>query len=373
MIPIAANADCEASSVDVKLKTPTISDLKVTDNCTSSENDYTIEWTRNYNGTVSTNLEAPYLVGTTLITWIVKDNAGNESTCEQKVVVTDTIGPDFDCDLLVDINVSADANCQATAEDVIIAGLRIPTTTADDKCSPTGQVVSGVGTRSDGKDVMTDPYSLGVTVITWTFTDGSENKTICTQNVIVTDNTAPVFLDCDNLKDIIINLEKDICEADIDRVKDSLGTQSAIDNCSTIIVGVPGVGEAGSEILPESFPVGTTIVTWVFDDKKGNITYCEQKVIVNDTIPGDTTGVCPKEPIHVDATIDCDATFDMIDFPELSIIDKCDGIILPDRILRSDNKDYKKDPYIVRTATSTWYSGVAKGNESTCSPDVIVA
>ena len=157
-----------------------------------------------------------------------------------------------------------------------------PTTTADDKCSPTGQVVSGVGTRSDGKDVMTDPYSLGVTVITWTFTDGSENKTICTQNVIVTDNTAPVFLDCDNLKDITIELASDKCEATLDEIKLALGEHYASDNCSNEkIKGEPKIVAASGNLLPfpDVFKKDTiSVVVWVFTVNIGNETKCFQNL-----------------------------------------------------------------------------------------------
>jgi len=62
----------------------------------------------------------------------------------------------------------------------VSANVNVPTPPASDNC----QLKSVVGTRSDGK-ALNAPYPRGVTIITWTATDASNNTSTCTQSIVV--------------------------------------------------------------------------------------------------------------------------------------------------------------------------------------------
>lgn len=62
----------------------------------------------------------------------------------------------------------------------VTANINLTTPPASDNC----QLKSVVGTRSDGK-ALSAPYPLGLTIVTWTATDASNNTTVCTQSIVV--------------------------------------------------------------------------------------------------------------------------------------------------------------------------------------------
>ncbi|MDZ7899814.1 MAG: SdrD B-like domain-containing protein [Arcicella sp.] len=114
-------------------------------------------------------------------------------------------------------------------------------------------------------------FPIGSTTVTYTATDAKGNKTTCSFVVNVVkiiscdvDTQAPVFYDCPT--DIIVT---------------TTGTSSVVywdhpavgDNC-----GIPNVSynyEPGG-----SFPVGTTTVTYIAKDAKGNTSICTFKITV---------------------------------------------------------------------------------------------
>ena len=88
---VNVNADsgsCTASNVN--LGTPTI-----TDNCSASE------------VTITNNAPTVFPIGTTTVTWTIKDAAGNTVTCNQTVTVTDNQTPSV-VSCAAPVNVNAD-------------------------------------------------------------------------------------------------------------------------------------------------------------------------------------------------------------------------------------------------------------------------
>lgn len=177
-------------------------------------------------------------LGTTIITWIYADSAGNVTTQQQNVTISDTQAPIPDVTSLADL----------TGE----CSISMPTApTATDSCS---------GTVSGTPDVAFPIWTQGTTVVTWTFTDNAGNTSTQTQNFTVTDTTAPVP-DVANLPDLI-----DPCEV-------TGTTVTATDNC---------FGQMGGQTsvpFPISTP-GTTVITWTFDDGNGNISTQTQNIII---------------------------------------------------------------------------------------------
>ena len=214
--------------------------------------------------------------GTTVVTWIYTDTAGNSSTQTQNVIIDDVTAPVADVSSLVDLT----GECSVTAPTV---------PTATDNCD--GAIT---GTTMTVFPVTTP----GTTVVTWTYTDTNGNSSTQTQNVIVDDVTAPVA-DVASLLDLTAECSLSAPTA-----------PTSTDNCDGAITGT----------TTTTFPVttqGTTIITWTFTDAAGNSSTQTQNVIIDDvTAPiadatslADLTGECsvttPSAPI---ATDNCDGS-----------------------------------------------------------------
>jgi hypothetical protein len=109
--------------------------------------------------------------------------------------------------------------------------------------------------------------AFGTTVVTWTYNDGNGNTTTQTQNVIITDNTAPVPTVA-NLPDV-----NGVCSVG------SLTAPTGTDNCG----GTVTVTHNAS--LPIT-TIGTTVVTWTYDDGHGNTTTQTQNVVISNPVLG---------------------------------------------------------------------------------------
>lgn len=118
-------------------------------------------------------------VGQTIITYTADDGHGHTSSAYQTVTVTDNTPPSLS--VPADITTDAPANsCSANVDP--------GTATGSDNCP--GVTITGV--RSDSQP-LNDPYPVGVTTITWTAKDASNNVTTGTQTITVKDAQAPVI------------------------------------------------------------------------------------------------------------------------------------------------------------------------------------
>ncbi|MES2800793.1 MAG: HYR domain-containing protein [Bacteroidota bacterium] len=196
---------------------------------------------------VTNNGLVTYPLGITTVTWTVVDAAGNLATCAQTVTVLDTQLPTITCP--ANVTVPADAGiCSASA-----VALGTPLTA--DNCS-VASVTNNAPTI----------FPLGLTVVTWTVTDGSGNFVSCNQNVTVLDTQAPTITCPSN---ITVSAGGGSCSA----TGINLGTPITADNCSVASV---------TNNAPVIFPLGNTTVTWTVTDGSGNITSCTQIVTVVD-------------------------------------------------------------------------------------------
>ena len=220
--------------------------------------------------TVSNNAPTIFPLGDTIVTWTVKDAAGNTSTCTQKVQVVDNQLPAQPT--LADVTVG---QCEGTPT--------APTTT--DGCAGT---ITGTTTTSFPLTTQ------GNHVVTWTFDDENGNSVTANQNVYVTDDTAPVR---PTLADVTVGQ----CE----------GTPTApttSDNCAVTITGT----------TTTSFPLttqGNHVVTWTFDDGNGNSVTANQNVYVTDdtapvrpTLADVTVGQCEGTPTAPTTSDNCAVT-----------------------------------------------------------------
>lgn len=176
--------------------------------------------------------------GTTIVTWTFDDGAGNISTQTQNVIVVDGNAPVPDLTSLAPVS----AECEVT----LIAP------TATDSC--TG-VVTGTTTT-------TFPLTtIGTTTVTWTYDDGNGNSVTQDQVVTLTDVTAPLP-DVPVLSDIT-----GVCEV-------TPTAPTATDACAGALTAT----------TTTTFPIttiGSTTITWVYDDGNGNVVTQDQIVVVS--------------------------------------------------------------------------------------------
>ncbi len=196
------------------------------------------------NGTAATPFPIATFIagaaGTIPVTLVVTDGNFNVDSCVAQVTVLDTLGPVPDVVSLSDVT----AECQVTS---------LTGQSATDNCD---------GATNGTNDAIFPITAQGTTSVTWTYADSHGNTTIQTQNVVITDVTNPVP-DVASLTDL-----SDNCEVVAPT------SPTAMDNCTGALTGTPDV----------TFPIstlGTTVVTWTYDDGNGNTVTQTQNVIIN--------------------------------------------------------------------------------------------
>jgi uncharacterized repeat protein (TIGR01451 family) len=118
-------------------------------------------------------------VGQTIITYTADDGHGHTASATQTVTVIDNTPPNLSVPPNQTVNAPPNS-CSANVN----PGMA----TANDNCP--GVTVAGV--RSDSQP-LNAPYPVGVTTITWTATDASNNTTAGVQTITVKDATSPVI------------------------------------------------------------------------------------------------------------------------------------------------------------------------------------
>lgn len=264
--------------------------------------------------------------GTTIITWTYDDGNGNISTQPQSIVINDVSDPQtptlsdqlLDCSSPAIAPTTSDA-CVGTITGTTTDALSFPTSglyvinwTFDDgngniilvsqnvivsdmsdPVTPTLSDVTGecsatvsVPTTTDAcagniTGTTTDPLSysiVGTYIITWTFDDGNGNSINATQNVFITDVTAPTAT---------APADAFTC----DGIVSSIGLTNVNDNCSTPLVSYvlngATTGSGSGDASAVLFEPGISTVTYTLDDGNGNtsqyvvtVTYEEVEQIV---------------------------------------------------------------------------------------------
>lgn len=235
------NGSCEVTS----LIAPT-----ATDNCTGPS---IITITNDATLPIST-------LGTTIVTWTYDDGNGNTSVQTQSIVIVDTIAPVADSLTLPDFV----SDCEGS--------LNPPTAT--DACN--GAIT---GTTTTTFPVTTQ----GTTVVTWSFDDGNGNISTQDQSIVLADVVTPVA-DVAILPDF-----NAVCEA-------TPPAPTGVDACTGVITATSTT----------TFPVtaiGTTTITWTYDDGNGN-TYDQVQDIVVTNITATTTATMDGVTLTSDITGD---------------------------------------------------------------------
>ena len=301
--------ECSAAAANVTLGNPTAAD-----NCS-----------------VTTSNDAPssYPVGTTTVTWTAVDPSGNDVTATQTVTVVDNIDPTITAPAAVTVNCDAGA-CSAAAANVTLGSA----TTADN-CSV-------ASTTNDAPN----SFPVGTTTVTWTVTDASGRTATATQDVTVVDNIDPTITAPAN---VTVNVDAGQCDADAANV--TLGNATTADNCGI---------QSTTNDAPNTYPVGTTTVTWTVEDVNGRTATATQTVTVVDNI--DPTLTAPADvTVNVDAG-ECSAAAANVTLGNPTAADNCSVTTSNDA----------PSSYPVGTTTVTWTAVDPSGNDVTATQTVTV-
>ncbi|MCP4121575.1 MAG: HYR domain-containing protein [Bacteroidetes bacterium] len=354
-------------------------------------------------------------VGTTTVTYIATDVAGNTDSCEFDVTVTDDEDP-FLTGCPADTIISADSGmCEAA---LVLWAPPVPS----DNCP-------GVTMTSSNNSGETFP--VGVTTVTYIATDVAGNDDTCTFTITIEDNENPIPACQSGFVDLDAAGTGSITAADIDdgstdncgidtmtldqydftcadvgsvtvtlTVTDLTGNDSTCtatvtveDNvdpvaaCQDITVYLDATGNvtiSGSDIDggssdacgiasydadPDAFTcdeTGSNTVTLTVTDNNSNTATCTANVEVLDTIPPVIT--CPADVTASNDSGVCEGT---VTVPQPSVLDNCDsrGTTLWNDYTMTDDAS---GVYPVGTTTVQWVAFDESGNSDTCYMDVTV-
>ena len=212
--------------------------------------------------------------GTSTVTYIAEDAAGNADTCSFTVTVTDTEDPSISCPTAISVGNDAGL-CGAT--------VTYPDPTATDNCTGvTSQLLSGIGSGN--------LFPVGLTTETFIAVDGFGNTDTCSFTVTVSDLESPMLVGCP------ANMTKDNDPGQCSAVV-TWSTVLANDNCGATLTASHSSGT--------SFLLGTTQVSFTATDSSGNMDSCSpsrspltiQKVrtsLVQPTLPSPIPPECAE-------------------------------------------------------------------------------
>ncbi len=312
--------------------TVTIIPATATDNClitnvTGVRSDYPL------------TLTDPFPLGLTTILWTAMDLTGNSATCVQTVTIIDTEDPVITCP----------ANVVVNADQGLCSASVSVSATAIDNCG----TPSVYGIRSDA-GLMTDPFPVGITTITWTAVDNFQNIDVCVSTVEVIDNQPPVMT-CP--QDINTGNTPGYCHAYL-----YVPYPNATDNCTS--VSVYGV-RSDALTLYDPYPIGTTTIIWTAYDMSGNSATCTQTITITDVENPSIS--CPNDIYtHTDQGL-CSASLQLL-IP--LAWDNCGTPTVTG--VRSDALPLG-DPYPLGTTTIVWTAVDMYGNSSTCTQTINVS
>jgi YVTN family beta-propeller protein len=280
--------------------------------------------------TVTNDAPATFPVGTTIVTWTVTDAAGNTATATQTVTVTDDENP---------VIVHTPLNITQT-NDAGVCGAKVSwhEPVASDNCP-------GVTLSSDHHSGETFP--VGTTTVTYTATDAYGHSVTSSFTVTVTDDENPVIVHTP--LNITQTNDAGVCGARV-----SWHEPVASDNC-------PGVTLSSDHHSGETFPVGTTTVTYTATDAYGHSVTSSFTVTVTD----DENPVITHMPLNIIQTNDAGVCGARVSWHEPVASDNCPGVTLS-----SDH--HSGETFPVGTTTVTYTATDAYGHSVTSSFTVTV-
>ncbi|WP_417858570.1 HYR domain-containing protein, partial [Xanthomarina gelatinilytica] len=266
-------------------------------------------------------------LGTLSVTLYVEDAYGNTSSCVANVTIEDSIPPTVACQ---DITVQLDAsgNASITTGDIDFGSV--------DNCAIAYMTLD---------QTTFNCANVGNNTVTLSVTDIMGNTSSCTATVTVEDNIAPTIT-CPS--DITVSNDAGQCDAVV-----TWTAPTGADNCAGAVV-------TSSHNPGDTFPIGTTTVTYTITDAAGLTNSCSFDVTVNDT--ENPTITCPGDITISNDAGQCDA---VVTWTAPTGADNCAGAV----VTSSHNPG---DTFPIGTTTVTYTITDAAGLTNSCSFDVTV-
>ncbi|MFZ4545109.1 MAG: HYR domain-containing protein [Saprospiraceae bacterium] len=224
-------------------------------------------------------------------TWqVVEWCSGNAQSMVQFIKVDDKVPPTMNCPTDVTIGTKATA-CNAD--------YTFPNVNPQDNCSPTNLITLQYSSSKGvilGNTVQNLP--IGVTTVSITETDNCGNKTICTYNITVRDDSPPVAV-CSGLKNVSLGLDgkAELTAASFD--------DGSVDNCGIDRFEISRFGTTVNFLPKIIFDCNdcndTIMVVMRVWDSSGNFNDCMTSVYVDDKLAPKIT--CPAN-VTLNCTVD---------------------------------------------------------------------
>ena len=268
--------------------------------------------------TITNDAPASFSLGDTVITWTATDDSGNAATATQTVTVQDTTPPS--------ITAPADHTAEATG---VLTTISIGQATATDNLDPDPVITHDAP----------ESFPLGDTIVTWTATDDFGNMATVTQTVTIQDTTLPS-----------ITAPLDVTtEASGVLTVTSIGQATATDNLDP--------DPAITNDAPESFPLGSTTVTWTATDDSGNAATDTQTVTIQDT-------TLPSITAPPDVTTEASGVLSIISIGQATATDTAD----PDPAITND----APESFPLGDTIVTWTATDSSDNAATATQTVTI-
>ena len=287
------------------------------------------------------------------------DACGNQSTGFSEYTIEDTTGPIITCpsDLVLE--------CGDPNNAILINNWLQAAIISDEyDCN-------NVGLSNDYNGGLPSPLTCNSgsgMIITFLATDDCGNSSSCTASISMNDTVAPEFTNCPS--DMTVNVDVDLCSNNV-----IYSTPVAIDNCQND----PDVNFVSGITSGQTFPLGTTTITFEAEDNCDNTSLCVFDITVEDS---DTPSIqCPSNDVVVcnDVTM---CTWESNSEVDPVIADNCTGFILTYEVVGNTSATSSTagintldgDGIIFELGNSivTYIIEDGAGNMSSCSFDVIV-
>jgi|GEM_PF-2063209 len=188
--------------------------------------------------------------GNIVRTWTATDDCGNTATCDQNIMVFDTLPGTLTCPVSTTIYMDSDCNYDS---DSVLTG----SPEGEDNCSQLTY------TSNDDLTGLMECSGTGSIERTWYGTDECSNVDSCTQIIMVLDTIKPVV---SGVTDMIVDCDDDVA-ALFEAWVMTQGGGSATDNCGSAIVWTT---DPAMPSIASPYTGGETCVTFMATDDCGN-------------------------------------------------------------------------------------------------------
>jgi uncharacterized repeat protein (TIGR01451 family) len=292
-------------------------------------------------------------LGVNTLQIVVRDEAGNVSSCTGQIIIIDTQDPVIDCPTVAASYANTPGLCGYVAQGTEFDA------TATDNCEV--EVTHNYFAWGNPNSLEGATFPVGSTTVTWTATDPSGNTDVCQITIVVTDEEDPTFVNCPNTTFTISTDEN--CSNEV-----IWSIPVASDNCPGVTVAQTGGPALGSPLTP-----GTYNIQYTATDAAGLTATCNFTIeVVDDNAP---LLVCPPSLTVGTSTDVCEWIMPINALNPLLAVDNCPGFVLEHSI---DGDPFapgvipSETPFALGTTTVTYRLTDPAMNQVTCSFEVTV-